>query len=272
MSFMTEPEPVRGAAIPVAPGISRIVANNPGPFTYHGTSTWLIEATDGIVVLDPGPDDAAHVEAVLRATGGKVARILLSHAHPDHLGALAALRAATGAPSFGFRDSGEPGFTPDIPLDDGDSVAGLTALHTPGHAADHLCFARADGVIFTADHVMTWSTSVVSPPAGDMGAYFASLRRLLARRDSLLLPGHGPPLAGPRPYLEFLMAHRERREAAVLAAIAAAPRTPAALVDLLYAPVDPQLRPAAERNVLAHLLKLQAERRAEPQAGAWRSA
>jgi glyoxylase-like metal-dependent hydrolase (beta-lactamase superfamily II) len=119
---------------------------------------------------------------------------------------------------------------------------------------------------------MTWSTSVVGPPQGDMGAYFASLRRLLARDDRLLLPGHGPPMAAPHAYLEFLMAHRERREAAVLAAIADAPRSPAALVDILYAPVDPRLRAAAERNVLSHLLKLQAEGRAVPQGDGWAAA
>ena len=269
MDFLTEPEPTRDVVLPVLPGISRIVAANPGPMTYHGTNTYLIDAADGTIVLDPGPDDPAHVRAILRATGGRVARILLSHTHPDHLGALAALRGATGAPSLGYYRSPDPAFTPDIPLDHGDTVAGWTVLHTPGHAAEHLCFARADGVILTADHVMTWSTSVVSPPAGDMAAYFASLRRLLARDDRLLLPAHGPPLAEPRPYLEFLLRHREQREAAVLASIAGAPRTPAALVGMVYAPVDPRLRAAAERNVLAHLLKLLHEGRAERRGDAW---
>jgi glyoxylase-like metal-dependent hydrolase (beta-lactamase superfamily II) len=272
MAFLTEPEPARDVVIPVAAGISRIVAANPGPMTYHGTNTYLIEGSDGVSVLDPGPDDPAHVQAILRATGGRVARILLSHAHRDHFGALAALRAATGAPSHGFSPSQAPGSSPDIPLHDGAAVAELTALHTPGHAADHLCFARADGIIFTADHVMTWSTSVVSPPAGDMAAYFASLHRLLARDDGLLLPGHGPPLAGPRPYVEFLLTHRKRREAAVLSAIATAPQTPASLTGMLYAAVDPRLRAAAGRTVLAHLLKLQAEGRAVQQAGLWRAA
>jgi glyoxylase-like metal-dependent hydrolase (beta-lactamase superfamily II) len=240
--------------------------------TYHGTNTYLIEGEAGAIVLDPGPDDPAHVQAILRATGGRVAHILLSHTHRDHVGALPSLRAATGAPACAFRHSQQPGFTPEIALDDGDTVTGWTALHTPGHAADHLCFARADGMILSADHVMTWSTSVVSPPAGDMGAYFASLRRLLGRNDRLLLPGHGPPLEAPRGYLQFLLSHREQREAAVLAAIAAGPRTPAALVDIIYAPVDPRLRAAAERNVLAHLLKLQDEGRAATCDGGWRAA
>ena len=269
MAFLTEPEPARDIAVAVAPGVSRIVAANPGPMTYHGTNTYLIEEPDGTNVLDPGPDDAAHVGAILRATGGRVARLLLSHGHRDHLGALPALRAATGAPAYGFRHCVDPGFTPDVALDDGDTVAGMTALHTPGHASDHLCFARADGVIFTADHVMSWSTSVVAPPNGDMAAYFASLRRLLGRNDRLLLPGHGPPLPRPRACLLDLLAHRKRREAAVLEAIAAAPATAAGLVDLLYPPLDARLRAAAERTVLAHLLKLHHEGRAEPHDDVW---
>ena len=151
-------------------------------------------------------------------------------------------------------------------------MAGLTALHTPGHAADHLCFARADGVIFTADHVMTWSTSVVSPPAGDMAAYIARCAGCWRATTACCCPATARRWPSRAPICAFLLAHREQREAAVLAAIAAAPRTPAALVEILYAPVDPRLRGAAERNVLAHLLKLQAEGRAEPQDGAWRAA
>jgi glyoxylase-like metal-dependent hydrolase (beta-lactamase superfamily II) len=240
--------------------------------TYHGTNTYLIASPDGAIVFDPGPDDPMHVEAILRATGGRIARLLLSHTHHDHVGALAALRSATGALSYGFRYSTTPGFTPDFLLDDGDSVAGWTALHTPGHAADHLCFASADGIIFTGDHVMSWSSTVVSPPGGDMAAYMASLARLLRRNDRLLLPAHGPPVPFPRHHIEELLAHRESREAEVLAAIAAAPRSPAALVAALYAPLDLRLAPAAERTVLAHLIKLEAEGRALCQDGAWRAA
>jgi glyoxylase-like metal-dependent hydrolase (beta-lactamase superfamily II) len=272
MAFLTEPEPKRGLVIPVAKGVGRVVAGNPGPMTYHGTNTYLIEAADGFTVLDPGPDDAAHVQAILRATGGRVARILVSHTHRDHVGAVAALRAATGAPTFGFRQSQEPEFAADVKLHDGDAVGEWAALHTPGHASDHLCFARGDGVILTADHVMTWSTSLISPPHGDMAAYIASLHRLIARDDRLLLPGHGPPLAEPAAYLRALLAHRLQREAAVLAAIADRPLAPARVVEILYAPVDPRLLPAAERNVLAHLQKLQAEGRAIPDGDAWRAA
>jgi glyoxylase-like metal-dependent hydrolase (beta-lactamase superfamily II) len=199
MPFLTEPEPDRGAVLPVMPGISRIVAANPGPMTYYGTNTYLIETPDGTVVLDPGPEShPEHVQAILRATGGNIALIVVSHTHHDHVGAVAELQDATGAPTVGFRISGLETFDPDIKLADGDSVAGMQALHTPGHASDHLCFAlpAKDGtaVLFSADHVMSWSTSVVSPPGGNMSDYFNSLRLLLDRTDDVFLPGHGPPL------------------------------------------------------------------------------
>ncbi|HEV2512064.1 MBL fold metallo-hydrolase [Bosea sp. (in: a-proteobacteria)] len=269
LPYLSEPEPERGLASEVAPGIRRIVAPNAGLMTYHGTNTYLIEAAEGMVVLDPGPDDAAHVEAILAATGGQVVAILLSHSHPDHLGAVAALKARTGATTFAFHRSAEPAFQPDVPLKDGCPAVGMVCLHTPGHASDHLCFARPDGVLFSADHVMTWSSSVVSPPGGDMAAYFASLRRLLARQDRLLLPGHGPPLSDPAPYIQELLDYRIKREEAIAEALREAPVAPRDLVDRLYSQTHPWLRQAAERNVTAHLLKLQAEGRAEPQGKGW---
>ena len=268
MAFLTEPEPQRGVALAVRPGIRRIVAANVGPMTYHGTNTYLIDAPDGLIVLDPGPDDPAHVAAVL-AAAGPVARILLSHTHHDHLGAVAALRAATAAPVFGWHDPADPGFAPDVRLQDGSVVDGWQALFTPGHASDHLCFAGPDGVLFSADHVMSWSSSVVSPPGGSMADYFASLHRLLARDDRMYLPGHGPPLPDPRPFVQDLLAHRMAREDAILAALGPEPVTTRALTDILYSQVDERLRRAAERNVLAHLLKLRDENRAADGAGGW---
>jgi glyoxylase-like metal-dependent hydrolase (beta-lactamase superfamily II) len=262
--FLTEPEPARGVALPVAPGIRRIVAVNPGPMTYHGTNTYLIEDAAGISVLDPGPDDAAHVAAIL-AAAGRVARILLSHGHADHDGALLALAAATGAPVFAASGRFGPA------MRDGDAIGDWTALATPGHAPDHLCFARADGVLFSADHVMSFASSVVIPPDGDMAAYIAGLRRLLARPDRLLLPGHGPPIAAPQPFVAALLAHRLAREAGILALVRTAPQTPAAIVDALYAGLDPRLHGAAAASVLAHLLKLRAEGLAEQHAGVWRA-
>ncbi|HUA78696.1 MAG TPA: MBL fold metallo-hydrolase [Acetobacteraceae bacterium] len=270
--FLTEREPERGVPLAVIPGVWRVVANNPGPMTYHGTNTYLIESEDGVAVLDPGPDDPAHVEAVITAGGGRINRILLSHGHRDHTGAVAKLRAATGAPVYGWNPSVNPDVENDHPLAEGDTVAGLTVLHTPGHAADHLCYATANGVLFTGDHVMTWSTSTVSPPHGDMAAYFASLDRLAGRADRYYLPGHGPLLGRPEGFARALLAHRKKREEAVKAALK---ESPAALADLTaeaYPGIDPKLRAAAERTMLAHLLKLAAEGRARQVNELWGAA
>jgi len=276
MAFLTEPEPERGAVLPVLPGISRIVAGNPGPMTYHGTNTYLIETTDGLVVLDPGPGEPAHVDAILRATGGKVDLILVSHTHHDHVEAVPALAAATGAKTAGFRNSAIDSFDPDIKLDDGDAIAGMIALHTPGHASDHMCYAlpAADGsaVLFSADHVMSWNSSIVSPPGGDMRAYFASLKRMLDRSDDVFLPGHGPALPEPRKLTRALLFHRMERERSILARLAKAPVSTSELRDALYSQTHPRLQQAAERNVLAHLLKLEAEGKATCEQDRWRAA
>lgn len=281
MAFLTEAEPQRGVATPIRAGVRRLVAPNPGPMTYHGTNTFLIDPppsgnTDsgsaGVIVLDPGPDSAEHVAATLDAAAGKVSLILLSHTHADHLGATAALRAATGAPVAAFHTPMVPEFIPDIRLEHGAEIAGFHALHTPGHAADHLCFAWREGVLFSADHVMAWSTSIVSPPGGDMAAYFASLRLLLERRDTLYLPGHGPALDDPHPYVRDLLAHRMARENAIASMLARGPASTERLMETLYSQLNPMLRRAAERNVLAHLLKLENEGRVRRVADVWQAA
>jgi glyoxylase-like metal-dependent hydrolase (beta-lactamase superfamily II) len=269
MQFLTEPAPRRDLVMPVLAGVSRIVAANPGPMTYHGTNTYLIEQADGITVLDPGPDDAVHVRAIVAATAGRVARILVSHSHADHFGAVAALRAATGAPVCAYRTPQDGAVVPDIGLVDGDAVGALTVVHTPGHAADHLCFARADGVLFTADHVMGWSTTVVSPPHGDMVAYFASLHRLLAREDRVYLPAHGPLIDTPAAYVRSLLDHRSQRETAILAALGHGSADPAGLVVTVYGDIPLNLRRAAERNVVSHLQKLLAEGRVRTDGAVW---
>ena len=276
MAFLTEPEPTRGAVQPVLPGIGRIIAANPGPMTYHGTNTYLIDMPDGLAVLDPGPDSPAHVQDILAAVRDRLKLILISHTHHDHIGAVPALKAATGAPTAGYKDSAEPGFTPDIKLDDGQTIAGLTAIHTPGHAADHICLAMTgqDGtkILFSADHVMSWSSSVVSPPFGDMAQYFDSLKLLLDRDDEIFLPGHGPKLPRPRDLVRDLLRHREAREAALADELAKGSADTHTLMNALYSQVDPRLRRAAERNVLAHLLKLQNEGRAVREGELWRAA
>jgi glyoxylase-like metal-dependent hydrolase (beta-lactamase superfamily II) len=279
----------------VAPGVRRILCGNPGPFTYRGTNTYLIGRGE-VAVLDPGPVDEAHLGAILRAAAGeRVTRILVSHTHRDHSPGVAPLTAATGAETLGFGphltppgdgEGGDHDFSPNRQLADGDAVEGdgwrLTALHTPGHCANHLCFAleadaslAPEGVLFSADHVMAWSTSVVSPPDGDMADYMRSLSRIAARADRLLLPGHGPAHDDPAPLIARLIAHREEREARVLEALRGAGElvTAAALVPSVYGPaLDPRLAPAAARSLLAHLVKLAGEGAALSENGSFRAA
>lgn len=270
MAFSFEPVPQRGVILPITDEISRVVAHNPSAMTYHGTNTYLIDTAGGFIVIDPGPADADHIDGVIRATAGLISAILLTHTHSDHLGATAALKAASHARTYAYRESADPGFCADVLLNDGDTVMGMEAIFTPGHASDHLCYARPDGTIFSGDHVMSWSSSIVSPPGGNMTDYFDSLCVLLARDDRLLLPGHGPALAEPREHIQSLLDHRIVREQAILRALTAGPKETWPLVDLLYASkTDPWLRRAAERNVTAHLLKLQSEGRAERHGDLW---
>lgn len=261
MPFLSEAEPARGIALPVLPGISRVVARNPSVMTYFGTNTYLIEAPDGVSVLDPGPADESHVQDIIRAANGvPVRRLILTHTHSDHMGATASLKAATGAQVYSYHRPAKASFVPDTGLDDGDEVAGLQALHTPGHAADHLSFvydAPGTGpVLFSGDHVMSWSSSIVSPPEGDMVAYYRGLELLLGRDELFYLPGHGPLLPEPRALVAELLAHRQKREATILAALQGRAQTVGELAEQLYAKVDLYLKVAAQRNVLAHLLKL----------------
>lgn len=264
MAFLQEPEPQRGVLLPVLPGIGRIVAQNPGIMTYHGTNSYLIDGADGISVIDPGPDDDKHVADILKAAGDKnIARIVLTHSHYDHMGAAPALKAATGAPVHAFHISGRAGYHADVPLHDNAAFAGLTAVHTPGHAADHLCFQYLlpdnSKILFSGDHVMSWSSSIVSPPEGDMLAYYRSLRRVMARDDVFYLPGHGPKLPHPQDLAAELLAHRQKREDVIIAALQQREWSVAALAAELYAKTDPALKVAATRNVLAHILKLKDE-------------
>jgi len=277
MPFLSEPAPEPGSALPILPGISRIVAGNPGPMTYHGTNTYLIETIDGLVVLDPGPaDHPEHVQAILRHISGKVALILLSHTHQDHVGAVPELQAATRAPTAGFGTSAIGTFDVDIKLNHGSAVVGMEALHTPGHAPDHLCFAlpasTGDKILFSGDHVMSWSTSIVSPPGGNMRDYFASMKLLLDRGDDIYLPGHGPPLREPRTLVEEMLTHRMVREQAIARRLTEGPAASYEIMEAVYLQLDSRLRRAAERNVLAHLLKMEAEGAVLREGELWRQA
>jgi glyoxylase-like metal-dependent hydrolase (beta-lactamase superfamily II) len=265
---MTEETPPRGVPLDVLPGIRRIVARNASVMTYHGTNTYLIDLPDGLAVLDPGPRDAAHVREILAAAGEtRIRHIILTHAHSDHYGAVAALKEATSAPVTAYKMSGSVKFTADQFLDDGDEIAGFKAVFTPGHAADHLCFeflATGTGkILFSGDHVMSWSSSIVSPPDGDMLDYYRSLELLLTRDEVLYLPGHGPVLHEPRVLTAELLAHRQFRESTIMHELESQPWAVHALAAKLYNKTNPFLKVAAMRNVLAHMLKLRDEHVAE---------
>jgi glyoxylase-like metal-dependent hydrolase (beta-lactamase superfamily II) len=268
-------EPRHGAAVRLSGLVRRVTARNPGPFTFHGTNTYLV-GERRLAVIDPGPADPDHLDALLAAIGdAEVSHILVTHTHRDHSTGTAALKAATGAPTAGagphrparplragedlrLDASGDLGFAPDRILADGEVVAGdgwtLAAVATPGHAANHLAFAlEEEGSLFSGDHVMAWSTSIVAPPDGAMADYMASLERLLDRPERRYWPGHGGPVEDPRSYVAALAAHRRGRERAILDRVAAGDATVGAIVAAVYRDVDPALHPAAALSVLAHL-------------------
>ncbi len=270
---LLEPEPPRGVRLDAAPGIFRVVAGNPGPMTYHGTNTWFVEQPEGgLAVIDPGPDDPHHLDAILAAGEGRISHILLSHAHADHAGLAPRLADALSLPIQAHRLLAcFAGFMPDVALSDGDQVAGLEVLHTPGHAQDHLCFARPDGVLFTADHVMGWSTSVVPPaPHGSAHDYVSSLKRVRDRGDQMLLSGHGPAIDQPRVLITKLLAQRRRREQQVIDLLASEARHIDAFVALLYPSLKPGLDRAARANIAGFLEALAADGLAAADGEIWR--
>jgi len=264
-----------GIAQPLEPLVARLLAPNPSPFTYTGTQVYLVGTTD-LAILDPGPDDPAHLDAIVAAVAGRpVSAIVITHTHRDHSPASRPLAAITGAPIVGcaplaHADTGprlEAGFdieyVPDRVLAEGDTVAGqgwtLTAIHTPGHTSNHLCFALAEtGALFSGDHVMGWSTSVVAPPDGDMADYMASLDKVMRRDDRIYYPAHGDPIDNPRRLVRGMMGHRKQREGQILRLLRENAREVPAMVERMYVGLDPKLRPAAGRSVLAHLIDLRA--------------
>ena len=262
-----------GKADQVTPLIRRVIARNPSAFTFHGTGTYII-GTGQVVIVDPGPDLAEHVDALLNALRGEtVSHILVTHTHTDHSPAVRAVQAATGAPSYAYgphgttpadgasEGGGDYDFMPDHRVGDGDVVTGkgwsVEALHTPGHCSNHLCFAlREEDTLLCGDHVMGWSTSIVSPPDGDMADYMASLEKVGKFGAGRYIPTHGAPIEDPAPYVRALLSHRHEREDQIMAELAAGPVTIAEMVPRMYADVDPKLYPAAERSVLAHLIHM----------------
>lgn len=275
-------DPVPGQPMDLAPGLRRILAPNPSPMTWRGTNTYLVGNRD-LAVIDPGPLDAAHLEAILAALGPgqRVSHIVVSHTHVDHSPLAAPLAARTGAAVHGFGgpDAGrsatmselargglagggegiDTGFRPDVAVAHGDIIAGdgwdLEVIHTPGHLGNHIALGW-NGACFTADHVMGWASSLVSPPDGDLTDFMASCRALRRRHWTVFHPGHGAPVDAPAARLDWLIRHRRSREAAILDALAEAPASVGALAARIYADTPPALRPAAERNVFAHLVDL----------------
>ena len=278
LSFDTEFEPAHGQAVAVAPGVRRMTVNNPGPFTFHGTNSYIV-GHETLAVIDPGPDDEAHYQALLAAIDGhRVSHILVSHTHRDHSPLAARLKRRTGAlicaqgphrPARPLRigeaerldASADNDFVFDVALADNALIEGdgwqLRSVHTPGHAANHTAFAlEGTGILFSGDHVMAWATTIVAPPDGAMTDYMASLDKLLAREDTLFFPGHGGPVHRPGPFLRALKAHRKMRERAIVEHLREGERTIADMVRAIYRDTDPRLHGAAGLSVLAHLENL----------------
>lgn len=283
-------DPPVGVAQELSPGLRRVLAPNPSPMTYRGTNTYLLGTRD-IAVIDPGPESAAHLDAIMDALQAhqRITHILVTHSHVDHSPLARPLAQVTGAPVLAFGPSGagrseimtqladtgladagegiDRDFAPDTELADGDTVHGpdwsLTAIWTPGHLGNHLSFAAGD-IVFTGDLVMGWASSLVSPPDGDLTDFMASCRRLRDRGAGVFHAGHGAPILEPMARLDWLITHRLSREAAILEALRGGPATPADLAGAIYTDTPAALIPAAKRNILAHLIDLYVRNSVQP--------
>jgi glyoxylase-like metal-dependent hydrolase (beta-lactamase superfamily II) len=273
-----------GTVAELSPLVRRVVARNPSAFTFHGTGTYIV-GRGKVAVIDPGPADPAHIDALTHALRNEtVTHILITHTHRDHSPGTAELQRRTGAPSFAFgphpmprgalavEEGGDHDFRPDEIMADGDTLDGhgwtLSALHTPGHISNHLCFGlNEERALFTGDHVMGWSTTVISPPDGNMTDYYASLRKLLPRDEQRYYPTHGAPIdehstgASPQHFVQALLQHRAGREDQIMRCLAAGPQTIPQMVTTMYHDVPSYLHPAAARSVLAHLIHMTEEGR-----------
>lgn len=277
--FVREFDFAYGRCDAVSPLIRRVVAENPGSFTFTGTGTYIIgrDAPGApVAVIDPGPPDERHLQALLAAVEGRrVTQVLVTHTHRDHAPLARPFAAAVGAPVLAARppartvhvstaldEDHDEEFSPDVVLEGGEAIGGedwtIEALFTPGHASNHMAFVlRDENALFSGDHVMGWSTTVVAPPDGDMTAYMASLEAVMTREFDTLWPTHGPPVREPGPFLEAYRDHRREREAQILERLAAGDRRIRAIVARLYAAVDERLWPAAAMSVWAHLIALE---------------
>lgn len=280
------------------PLVRRVLAPNASHYTYTGTQTYLVGTQSDVAVIDPGPAGTGaaghadthgegHVDAILAAVGSaRIAAIMCTHTHRDHSPAAAELKALTGAPIIGcaalaMDDDGpradaafDPDYAPDRVLADGERLSGdgwtIEAVATPGHTSNHLCYSLVEsGALFTGDHVMAWSTSVVSPPDGDMAAYMASLDKLYAREDTVYYPAHGPAVTKPRQLVRGMLGHRRQREAQILRLLGQGPHAIPDMVTAMYKGLDPRLTGAAGRSVLAHLIDLRHRSRVASDGDLW---
>ena len=274
MQFPARPWPT-GLAQQCEPLVCRVLATNPSAFSYTGTQSYIVGAAGKVAVIDPGPADDAHVEALIAAIGdAEVAAIMCTHTHHDHSPAAAPLAKATGAPiigcaPFSLKDDGpradagfDPSYQPDMVLADGQSLEGpdwtLRAVWTPGHTSNHLCYALEEsGALFSGDHVMGWSTTVVSPPDGDMTDYMASLQLLQTRQDRVYYPAHGEAVTNPKQLVRGMIGHRRQRENQILKLLNQGVGVIEQMVPQMYKGIDQQLWPAAGRSVTAHLIDLE---------------
>ena len=251
-----------GEADAVSARVTRVLAPNPSAYTFTGTVSYIVGAQD-VAVIDPGPADEAHLDALMQALQGRrVKHILVTHSHRDHYPLATRLKELTAAPVCGF--GADAHFTPDWNIADGQILSGpdytLTALHTPGHMWNHLCFRLAEeNALFSGDHVMTWSTSIVAPPEGDMAHFMASLRKVMALKPAVLYPGHGPQKHAPQGFLRALLTHRRMREAAILGQVQAGLSELETITRAVYPGLDPALFPGACLSAQAHLEHLAAK-------------
>ena len=274
--FVKEFDFVYGEAAQLSPLVRRVIANNPGPFTYTGSGTYLI-GERSVAVIDPGPYDPGHTDALIAAAPDGISHILITHTHHDHCGGARMLAEKTGAPVLGFgphpqnnapplddhalEEGGDKSFAPDEIISDGDLIEGdgwaLEAVHTPGHLSNHLCFALdEEKALFTGDHMMGWATTVIVPPTGHMGDYFDSLEKLLARDEEIYYPTHGAPILKPHRFVRAVRTHRRIRDGQIIEQLKQGRTQIKDMVAAMYADIDPRLHGAAAMNVLAHLIRL----------------